>query len=241
MSMPRLGFTSNMFCAMNAFTPLGIQLRAHSGAFWHAGIDQVITDAINEDFDVAFLVDYDTVFTPKDVEDLLRLYCLYEKAQAIVPLQAKRDSDDILASFDKDEAELFKEKKEELFKKDLVKIKTGHMGLALIDLHYVKALPKPWFVSLPDSDGEYKNGKVIEKGESYTPKTDADIWFWRLMEREGLNLYLAPKVKVGHIQQVVTYPDNNLQPTYCYLSDAIASNKVQTMEWMRSKTGEKIK
>ena len=44
--------------------------------------------------------------------------------------------------------------------------------------------------------------------------TDADIDFWKRFREAGFKACLAPKVVVGHLEEVVKWPGKDLQPIY---------------------------
>jgi len=202
MSVPRLGFMDNMFAAIEAFAPLGIKVRRHTGAFWEQCIERVIEDTIREDKPDAILtLDYDTVFTRADVEMLQQLLCCYPEADAIAPLQAGRGGMDSLFTMrgnhkDGDVLQV----PVETFMTDLAQVATAHFGLTVLRTAKFAGLAKPLFHSQPSPAGDWNAGR-----------TDADIYFWRQWGKAGNTLFLANRVTVGHLELSVLWPGQDLK------------------------------
>ena len=93
MSVPRLGFMDNFFCAFSGLVPLGIGLRKHSGAFWGQCLERCIEEWLADGKEWVLTVDYDTLYTRADVEALLALSIAHPEADAIAPLQSSRTRD----------------------------------------------------------------------------------------------------------------------------------------------------
>jgi hypothetical protein len=75
----------------------------------------------------------------------------------------------------------------------------------------IKKLKKPWFLGIPDPEGSWNEGR-----------TDDDIYFWQNFAKCGLKAYLAPNVKIGHLQLGVTFPgkvEDNFKPIHHYVTD----------------------
>ena len=96
--------------------------------------------------------------------------------------------------------------------KDIVEATTGHFGLTIFRRSCFEKLKKPWFLPKPAPDGGWGEGRV-----------DEDIYFWQNFEASGCKLGLAPQVKLGHLELIVTYPgdiNNAWKPVYVKVSDA---------------------
>jgi hypothetical protein len=63
-------------------------------------------------------------------------------------------------------------------------------------------MPKPWFCEHPDENGTWGVNKI-----------DADIHFWQQVKKGGFRAFVAPRIVVGHIETVVSWPDINLERT----------------------------
>lgn len=212
MSMPRLAHSENMFCALNVFGKLGINVERATGAFWEQGLTRMMEKFTNDGFDYLITIDYDTYYTIEQVQYLCQLAISNPDVDAIVPLQAMREKDVMLMGWkapDGTDAADFM--KEEIGKKELVDITTGHFGLTIIKCDALKTIGKPWFNSIPGPDGSWNDGRI-----------DADIYFWHNMAKCGKRVCLAPQIKIGHLQQMATFPgtlENGLQPEHHYMTD----------------------
>ena len=201
MSVGRLCFADNMHCALVAFTELGINFQKFSGAFWDACLTRCIEDAIAVGAEWILTLDYDTVFTADDIRRLAMLMDMHPEADAIAPLQSMRGNTNILLQLD-GPAELTK------FDKEMCKAKTAHFGLTLLRVEALKRLAKPWFLGEP--------GKEKDWGSD---RTDPDIYFWNNWRACGNTLYIAGPIPVGHMQLMVSWPDENLRPIHQHVSD----------------------
>src|SRR6185312_1994995 len=83
MSVPRLGFMDNMFCAMEAVIPCQVKFRKHGGAFWGQSLTKVFERILTEDdADAILTVDYDSIFLPKHLAHLMQLMMLHPEVDA---------------------------------------------------------------------------------------------------------------------------------------------------------------
>jgi hypothetical protein len=197
MSVPRLGFMDNMFASIEALPPLNIKLRRHSGAYWGQCIERVIEEALRDDDPDAILtLDYDSVFTKRDVATLMQLMCCHPEIDAIAGVQAGRGSaSGRLFTMTDDTGAGLSQVPIDAFGADITKVATAHFGLTLMRAEKFAALPKPWFADIPAADGSWNEGR-----------TDADIAFWRAWEAAGNSLYIANRVPIGHLELTVLWP-----------------------------------
>jgi SAM-dependent methyltransferase len=204
MSVPRLGFMDNFFAAMRALPRLGITLHKHTGAFWGQCLTRCIEEILEAgEPEYILTIDYDTIFTDRDVEQLLALAVAYPEVDAIAALQASRWNAEPLMTKRAADGKNGESWSRETFAPDLTAIATAHFGLTLIKVEALKTLPLPWFKGEPDADGRWGDAKV-----------DDDIWFWKQWEAAGRSLMLANHVVVGHAELMIRWPDRNLQATY---------------------------
>lgn len=209
MSMPRLAFSDNYFAAFQALAPLGITLRKHTGAYWGQCLTRVIEEALDEDGPEYILtLDYDSVFTRRDVQALLSAAVRHPLADAIAPLQASRKRDLPMFTIRGENGKNLDKIPWEHLEAELVRVHTAHFGLTLIRVSALAHLVKPWFWDAPDTEGRWGDGR-----------TDADISFWHGWEQAGLSLYLAPRVVVGHGEFMVRWPGRDLSAIYQHPSE----------------------
>lgn len=215
MTLPRLCPTDTLFCAMNAFRPLGITLTRFGGVFWGQGITKLFEKQTSEGNPKYLLtVDYDSLF---DEDDVLALYELMERRSdidAACPVQMKRDSDSPLFLLRDRAGEVQRAFQMSDLKAESLPVTTGHFGLTLIRVEALKRLPKPWFHSVPDPDGSWGDARI-----------DEDVAFWHKWQAAGNTLHLANRVVLGHAQWVATWPGKTMRAVHQYLSDYNADGK----------------
>lgn len=216
MSMPRLAFADNMFCAIQTLAPLGIPFEKVTGAFWGQCLERVMEANVDDGWhppsgtEWILTLDYDTVFLPEHLHQLAVLMEEHPEADAICPIQYKRDENTVLfrrvdeqGNYIKTPATLAD------FDGPLTRIGWGHFGLTLIRASSLLRLPHPWFDGQPDPNGRWHDpGKV-----------DDDIYFWNKFRENGLKLYLANHVAIGHLQLVATWPGRDFAPIHQYVSE----------------------
>jgi len=196
MSTGRLGFNDNMFCALSAFSSMSIRLHKHTSAFWGRSMAKAIQLSIDDNVDYVLTLDYDTTFSEDTVRRLIMLMETYPEADAIAPLQMKREENSVLMY--KGEPLTVED-----FDADLVPVDTAHFGLTIIKASVFEKLKKPWFFPIEDEDGTWG---------------DDDIYFWRNFQSCGFKLFTAGRVSVGHLQLMNTWPSEQMTPHFQYVS-----------------------
>lgn len=204
LSAPRFGPTMHAHCATAALGQLRIPYKMGTGAYWHQVLSELAEQAIaSSDCRYLLTLDYDTVFSRHEVLELYRLMEAAPAVDALCPVQQKRNSDyPLFGAVDRNGNPRSTITDVEL-DRNLLPITTGHFGLTLIRASSLRKLPRPWMVPAPGPDGRWQNGR-----------TDADIAFWKHWRQSGLSLYLAPRVPIGHLQEAVIWPGEDLKPVY---------------------------
>lgn len=209
MSVGRLSFTENMFCATQVFTGRQINFIKHTGAYWGPCLERVLTGVMEAD-DVPELIvvlDYDTVFDGRILDELCYLMVTHPEADAIAPWQVKRECADMLTWITRDGVKINSLDRSEL-DEELLTVDTAHFGLTLLRTSALKKLDHPWFQDHPNKDGKWGEGR-----------RDADISFWHKWREAGNTLFTASHVCIGHLQHVATWPSKTLVPIHQYLTD----------------------
>ncbi len=214
MTLPRLGFTENSTNLLLAMSQLGFSAVRSGGAFWEAGMTRAFDSALavpGVKWIVA--VDYDTVFSPQDLLTML------EQADrlnldALAPLQVGRERETVLLTVNDKEGNpagrvLAPEPTDEVFE-----VSTMHFGLTLIRADKLRALPYPWFIGHTAPNNTWGEGR-----------TDADIHFWRHWIANGNKAHTTWRVRVGHLQLVVSWPDRSLRTRHQYLTNWTTGGK----------------
>jgi hypothetical protein len=200
-SVPRLGFTDHHRMAQMSFNQFQIPLAFTGGAFWEQGIQNGLIDALENDVDLIITLDYDSVFFPEDLKNLLLLAVKFPEADAIVPLQLKRgNKNDALFSMNEVDGYPVTYLHPTLSSTNLTPILIGHFGLTLIRTRALKDIPKPWLLNVPNESGEWRNGQ-----------TNADIYFWKKFREFNKKAFLANRIRIGHIDEYVISLDENMQ------------------------------
>lgn len=214
LSMPRLCFTDAMMCSMILPT-LGIEVQKASGAFWEQSMTNLMLTAIERNFDFVLTVDYDSVFKPMDVYYLARLMYENPEVDAVFPLQYRRGVKQLLLAVEDGEAE---QPVAHFVANPLMPARVGHFGLTLIRCSTLKFLPQPWLWSQPNKDGLWGPGKK-----------DADIYFWDKMRECKRKVCCATRCVIGHMEEMITWPGENLAPTHEYVSQYFADGDLPTV------------
>lgn len=208
-SHPRLGFMDHVCSLYGALVPLRISLHFGSGAYWGQCMERVMMKAIEEQKPDAILtLDYDTMFTMKDVGRLVHLMANNPSVDAIAALQSHRhEALPLMTILDKDRKPM-KSIGMDYFMSDLSRISTAHFGLTLLRVKSLLETPHPWFKAEPNSKGLWEEGRM-----------DDDIFFWFNWEKAGKNLYLANRVVIGHLELMVRWPGRDFRVMYQHPND----------------------
>jgi hypothetical protein len=208
MSVPRLGFQDNFFCAFSAFSPHGVNITKGTGAFWDQTMTRILSDLSKEEAGNDFVVtmDYDSVFEP---DCLTRLFSamLISGVDAIAPLQTKRDDKTLMFTpagmTGNGPTEITLDP--EWFSKQAQPVDTAHFGLTIIRTAALRRMKKPWFIGVPNEENDWGEGRV-----------DPDIYFWKKFREAGNTAAVCPQVSIGHAELVITWPDQKLQAIHQY-------------------------
>jgi hypothetical protein len=207
LTVPRLTFSDDQVCLLKMQAALRIPCMFTSGVFWTHGLHAAITEAIARGPKYVLTVDYDTVFGPEDVIELHRIMEANPECPALVSLQMRREHQSPLFTYGEDGKPNGLIAHERM-KADTIPIISGHFGLTMLRVSALEQLPKPWFLEIPDGDGNWTENHPIK------PRCDADAYFWRKLNECGMVPCLAPGVVVGHVELMVTWPGPSLGPVH---------------------------
>jgi len=206
-SMPRLAFTDNVFCATSVLYNRGIDIIKQTGAYWGQCLERGMEQAIEKGAEWIVTMDYDTVFDGGTFDTLCFLLSKHSEADAIAPIQMKREDDIPMIWDEVDGAPKLTWNMKE-FDPDLTRIKHAHFGLTLFRVSALTKMSKPWLHSQPNEQGTWGSGRK-----------DADISFWEKWAETGNTLYLANHVPIGHLQLLITWPDEDMRPFHQFCND----------------------
>ena len=219
MSVPRLGFMDNFFCAYQSLGPLGIEMRKFTGAFWGQCLERTMEAWVDEGKDWILTIDYDSVWTRGALQELLEL-ARDSDADAIAPIQVHRTKQTPLMSMKDETGKRVSSAPRSTFMGSLAKVSSAHFGLTMIRVSALKDLPKPWFAGQPQADGTW--GPY---------RTDDDVWFWEQWEKHGKSLYLANRVVIGHAELMIRWPDQNFSAMYQHPTEFYQDNGPPEGTW----------
>ena len=210
LSVPRLGFMSNMQCLLTVAN-LGIQIRMQQGAFWGQCLTEAMLQFMEDPkYRYILTVDYDSIFTADDVLNLYRIMASPAGAEidALTTVQVRRENDSVLLTMQDADGKPRGEVTYEEMQQEAVRVRTAHFGLTLFRVDALLRLPHPWFLDVPDAEGKWGPGKI-----------DCDVSMWISWQATGNSLYLAPRVAIGHLEQVVSWPDRSLKTMHQKIKD----------------------
>lgn len=203
-SVPRFGPLLHPKCAERAFLQLGIAGTSGQSCFWNQKICELMEEAIEDPAcEFVLTMDFDTIFCADDVKELYRLMRARPDVDAVVPLQSKRGCQDVLFSLSNPDGTFRGTVTTGDLSRHLLPANTGHFGLTLFRADALRKFPRPWMLPVPNAAGRYNGGH-----------TDPDIDFWRRFKAAGFSVCLAPRVVVGHLEEVISWPGKELQKVY---------------------------
>ena len=205
MSLPRIAWTTTMGCLHESAASRGIDVTRTTGVFWGQCMQRMVEAAVAEGRKYILTVDYDSVF---DENDIVRLWQIMESnpdVAVLCPLQIQRDKENSLVCIQGPDGKLARGISEEQLHCEAIDIYTGHFGLTLIRVAALEGVARPLFWGQPDAQGGWGSGRV-----------DDDIQFWNQMRKAGRRICLCPRVRIGHLQLVVTWPDERFEAVHQY-------------------------
>lgn len=197
--MPRIGWNDSWQCIQDSISKLGIPVETHQGCFWWQNMQAGLVRALNDGIDWLLTLDYDSMFLPVHVQRLMEILGERDDIDAIAALQMRRGVETPLFSTGKTSAE---------FNGQPYRVNTAHFGLTLLRVKCLENMAKPWLIDIPDKNGEYSGEHV-----------DADITFWNKWKEAGHSLWVAPDVKIGHLQLLVSEYDEDFKARHYHIGE----------------------
>lgn len=200
-SVPRLGWQDHFGSIFRALAPHNIHLSWYTTAFWHKGIQQGFNQQIDADWILS--LDYDTVFDHVHVQQLLAVFGNNPGMDALAAMQPRRGTGAPLMTVKDAKGN----KVTAAPANGPIKAYTAHFGFTLFRTKALKEMPKPWFQGEPDAENEWGDLCV-----------DPDIYFWKKWAECGKTLYVDPRVRVGHLEVLVSHLDDHMIQRYVPVS-----------------------
>ena len=185
-SIPRIAWADHWGCVQEALYPFGITVQRYYGAYWGHCMQDGFNDMRAKGVDWLLCLDYDTVFTKHHVDTLMGHLGDNPEIDAVAALQTRRRHKEPLLSVADGVTSIAVDGKP-------IKVETAHFGLTLLRTECLSDVAKPWFHDQPNEAGEWGEGRI-----------DDDIWFWRQWSKAGKSLYVAPDVRIGHMEMMVS-------------------------------------
>ena len=201
MSVPRIGWNDAWMSINRALNPLKIPVETFNGVFWGQCMQRAFEKCLVDGVDWILCIDYDSMITSQQVDRMLGYMGEHPEIDALAALQCRRGNEEspLMTVMGKTELEITGTP---------IKVTTAHFGLTLIRAECLKDVAKPWFFTQPDEKGEYGSDRL-----------DDDIWFWHQWRLAGKSIYVAPDVRIGHLQLMVSVFDEQMQPQHVHVSD----------------------
>ncbi len=212
MSIGRLAFSDNMFCALHVAHQLGIPFQRYTGAFWGQCLERALEEHLHDGTKYVLTIDYDTVFTVTQVRQLLALMEAHPEVDALCPVQVKRGEDCPLMGILREDGSKWPVGEGvpmDYFRRDLTRLYWGHFGLTLLRTERLRDLPHPWFLGVPNEHGRWEEGRL-----------DDDLYFWKQWTETGRTLYMANRIAVGHGQYMVSWPSREGNALHQHANEA---------------------
>lgn len=206
LTAPRYVATWPMRLMENVFRELGITFRVSGGVFYQQCMQDMFEDALKNEVDVIITVDMDSVFSASHVKRLLRRLVEDDSIDALASLQSRRGIARPLFSIETDAN--VGEAVEIQFDGKPLQVKTAHFGLTAIKANRLRDVCKPWFICQPGADGSYGDDRI-----------EADIWFWKQWERAGKSVFIDSSVRIGHMEEMVSFYDEKCEHQVMYPKD----------------------
>lgn len=206
MSLPRIAWTDTFAHTLEVCSQLQMRFVKSTGVFWGQCLERMLEREVEAGQKYALTIDYDSIF---DARDVVRLWQIMEDRPdiaALCPLQIGRDRDQLLLNCVDADGKPMDAVTVDHFYNEAIEIKNGHFGLTLIRLSALKDVPHPWFLGVPGKDGRWGDDR-----------TDDDIYFWHMLRSRGLKVCATPKVRLGHLQLVITWPMDDCSTRHQYL------------------------
>jgi len=186
MSVPRCGWSDAYACIIDSLRPWNMPIQQFNGVFWGQCMQRACEEAVKDEMDWLLSVDNDSMFTSADVNMLMETLGSNPQIDAIAALQCRRGENEYPLMVINGQEGVDIDGRP-------FKVDTAHFGLTIIRVAKLAELPKPWFASKCDPQGEWNEGRL-----------DDDIWFWHQWKEAGNTVYVHPQCRIGHLQLMVT-------------------------------------
>ncbi len=207
MTRPRYGCLDASDIREAALSPRQIPMVKSGGAFWDQGMQNPFEDCVEKGVDWLITMDYDSFFTAEDIDRMLQHMGDNPEIECLAALQPRRNKPFPLMTI-KGRTQI------EMPTQRPIEVDTAHFGLTIIKLAALENVPKPWFWAQPGEDGTWR----------HFTRMDADIYFWHIWKQAGHKVWVAPDVRIGHMQEMISEFDENHEIRYLHIVDWMERN-----------------
>lgn len=159
MSLPRAALTTPMMTIFRAMLPLGIPVTEYpKHAYWHQALTRKLEDIIEDKFDVALVIDWDSMFVATQVQEMISIFEQNPWIDALMAVEQRRGGADIPMFTQKDDAGMaVRALKTDERDGRVAKCESGHFGLTLLRTEKLKRMLRPWFFDIPNQSGQWED------------------------------------------------------------------------------------
>lgn len=201
LTLPRYEAVASRSLIEVALRELKINLTTSQGVFWGQCMQRMFEKAVADGIDWILSLDSDSLFTAEQLSRLMDTLASHPEIDALAALQCRRGSPYPLLTTGSNVDDQIVE-----VGNQPIKVTTAHFGLTLIRVDALREVPKPWFAAKPCDDGTWGDERL-----------DDDIWFWHQWRLAGKNIYVAPTVSIGHLEETVVQFNEKMEPEHMYV------------------------
>lgn len=203
LTLPRYEAVAARTVITEALKPHKLDLTTTQGVFWGQCMQRMFQDAVDKGIDWILSLDSDSLFTAKQLSQLMQIMAANPHIDALAALQCRRGGKYPLLTTGTG----IQDEHVEVDGRP-IKVTTAHFGLTLIRVESLKQVAKPWFKAEPSADGDWNDDRL-----------DDDIWFWHQWRLAGKTIYVAPSVSIGHLEETVAVFDEHMQGKHIYMHE----------------------
>lgn len=182
-----------------------LKLAVSLGVFYGQCMQALMENAIAECCDIIVTIDSDSIFNAGHINRLLAVLCNDDSVDALASMQARRSMAYPLFTTGADKVQSVSVQADVPFR-----VSTAHFGLTVIKVEKLLQVAKPWFFAQPSEAGTWHKD---------SSKIDDDVWFWRQWAKADNTLYVDPGCCIGHMEEMVSYYDEQLNLKHVYPAD----------------------
>lgn len=199
LTLPRWECTAARTQITHALQTLRIPCAIAQGVWYGQCMTRLMEQALSEGVEWILTIDGDSFFTSTQLQHLMTVFAEREDLDALAALQCRRGVGLPLLTVTPGVDGTVEAGTEPLM------VATAHFGLTLFRADKIRALPRPWFIAIPDNQGGWGEGKI-----------DEDIHFWLTWQHEGNRTAILPTCRIGHLEEMIVVFDETMTARHLY-------------------------